>query len=385
MITESQSGNDLPSICFVAHLAYGALIGGNSGHVGGVERQMSVMAKWCAGHGYQATMLTWDEGQKDGMKITGVRVLKLCRENAGIKGLRFFWPKWTSLVGAMRLADADIYYHNCAEYVTGQVALWCRMHHRKFVYSIANDPDCDCSLPRMHSLRERVLYRYGLTHADKVIVQTRKQQEMLRTHFACESVVSPMPCPGPSPEEYVECERERSGSRRILWIGRICEQKRPDRLLELAEQCPDLSFDLVGPAAATKYSHAVCGRAKTLSNVSMHGPATRERVSDFYRQAKVMCCTSDFEGFPNTFLEAWSYGLPIVSTFDPDDLIAERGFGRVGKSIGELDVGIRGLLDSPEQWQRASQAAGHFYVEHHMVDNAMTRFGQIFLHVMDST
>ena len=29
-------------------------------------------------------------------------------------------------VGHRRRADADVYYHNCAEYVTGQVALWSR-------------------------------------------------------------------------------------------------------------------------------------------------------------------------------------------------------------------------------------------------------------------
>ena len=36
----------------------------------------------------------------------------------------------------------------------------------------------------------------------------------------------------------------------------------------------------------------------------------------------MLLSTSDFEGFPNTFLEAWSVGLPIVSTFDPDTVFA---------------------------------------------------------------
>jgi len=29
----------------------------------------------------------------------------------------------------------------------------------------------------MHTLRERVLYRYGLKHADKMVVQMKKQRE----------------------------------------------------------------------------------------------------------------------------------------------------------------------------------------------------------------
>ena len=329
-------------------------------------------------------MLTWDEGQDDSAENDGVRVFKMCRKEAGIKGLRFFWPKWTSLVAAMKRADADIYYQNCAEFVTGQVALWCRRHGRKFVYSVASDPDCDARLPEMHKLRERVLYRYGLKAADRVIVQTQRQREMLRANFGLDSVVIPMPCPGPSDSDYADCQRRRNDSHRVLWVGRICEVKRPDRLLDLAEACPDLNFDVVGPAADAEYACRVCERAKTISNVTMHGPASRNRVSEFYRKAKILCCTSDFEGFPNTFIEAWSYGLPIVSTFDPDNLIAEKGLGRVGKDVSELAAGIRELLESPEKWRKASESARAFYAENHAVDAAMERFERIFCEVVNS-
>ena len=97
-----------------------------------------------------------------------------------------------------------------------------------------------------------------------------------------------------------------------------------------------------------------------------------------------MCCTSDFEGFPNTFLEAWSYGVPIVTTFDPDNLIAEKGLGRVGRNVCELADGIRELLDSPEQWRKASLSARAYYTMHHAVDNAMERFEGVFCEVVNS-
>ncbi|MEA3225486.1 MAG: glycosyltransferase family 4 protein [Planctomycetota bacterium] len=202
---------------------------------------------------------------------------------------------------------------------------------------------------------------------------------MLKTDFGRDSVLIPMPCPGPSEEDYVGCEHDRNGSKRVLWIGRICEVKRPDRLLDLAEACPKLHFDVVGPEADSEYARGVCRRAKTIPNVMLHGPAARESVPEFYKKARVMCCTSDFEGFPNTFLEAWSYGLPIVSTFDPDNVIADKGLGRVGKSVPELAAGIRALLDSPKHWLEASQSARQYYLENHEMETAMGRFEQIFL------
>jgi len=370
--------NRRPRLCFVSHYAYGALSGGYCGHIGGVEWQTSLMAKWFAGRGYPVSILTWDEGQEDGVEIDGVRVFKMCRKEAGIKGLRFFWPTWTSVVGAMKRADADIYYQNCGEYTTGQVALWCRRHNRRFVYSVASDPDCDARLPEMHRVHERALYRYGLRHADQVIVQTHQQQKMLYAGFRRDSVMIPMPCPGPSQEEYSRHDQERNGSQRVLWIGRICLVKRPDRLLDLAETCPDVRFDFVGPADGTEYSRGICERAKALENVTVHGPAAREYVSHFYRQAAIVCCTSDFEGFPNTFLEAWSWGVPIVSTFDPDGLIAEKGLGRVGRDVAELAAGIRTLLDEPNQWRAASRPARLYYAENHAMDVAMVRFERVF-------
>jgi len=369
------------NICFIANSAYGAITGGQSGHIGGVERQTSMMAQWLAERGYKVSIITWDEGQDDGIEIKGVRVFRMCRKDAGIKGLRFFWPKWTSLIAAMKRADADIYYQNCGEYVTGQVALWCRRHGRKFIYSVASDPDCDDGLPKMHTLRERILYRYGLKAADKIIVQTRRQRDMLYANFKSDSVVIPMPCPGPSEDEYAECERERNGLPRVLWIGRICEVKRPDRLLELAKICPDLDFDLVGPVGNSEYARSIRRRANDIKNVHFHGPVERECVPEFYKKASVMCCTSDFEGFPNTFLEAWSYGLPVVSTFDPDNLIAERGLGKVGKDIIELADGIHELLDIYEQWRKSSQSAREYYLENHVLNKTMEQFEQVFIEV----
>jgi glycosyltransferase involved in cell wall biosynthesis len=355
------------------------MAGGDSGHIGGVERQTSLMARWFASRGYEVSMLTWDEGQQDGAEIDRVRVFKMCRKETGVRGLRFFWPKWTSLVAAMKRADADIYYQNCAECVTGQVALWCRRHGRNFVYSAAHDSHCDGKLPYLGTLRERVLYRYGLKAADKVIVQTQRQREMMQENFRRDSVIIPMPCPGPSEDDYVACEQAQKRGKRLLWIGRICEQKRPDWLLDLAEACPDLDFDLVGPAADTEYARGVCERAKTISNVTLHGPVPREDVSDFYQKAAVMCCTSDREGFPNTFLEAWSYGVPIVTTFDPDNLIANKGLGVVAQDIPGLASGIRSLCESPDQRRKMSRRAREYYLENHTVDAAMTKFEKVFL------
>src|SRR5688572_24707100 len=91
-----------PSICIVSHNAYGVLSGGKSGFIGGVEWQTTVTARSFAAHWYPVTIVTWNEGGPADETIDDVRVIKLCRQDVGLPGLRFFHPKWTSLVSALR-------------------------------------------------------------------------------------------------------------------------------------------------------------------------------------------------------------------------------------------------------------------------------------------
>ena len=370
-----------PAVCIVSHNAYGAITGGRSGHVGGVEWQTSLTARWLAARGYRVSLLTWDEGQGPEIEADGVRVLSICRRDAGVPGLRFFHPRWS---GLRRLAgaQADVYYHNCGEYVTGQVALWCRRNGRGFVYSVASNPDCDVRLPEMRTLRERVLYRYGLKHADEVIVQTRAQQEMLTLGFQRSSRVIPMPCPGPMDCEFVPPRPPRLGTARVAWVGRLVELKRLEWLLDLAERLPDVAFDVVGDAEAdTAYTRGLNMRAARLPNVRLHGRIERAHMPAVYQQASCLCCTSTYEGFPNTFLEAFSHGVPVVSTVDPDGVLAGRRLGAVAQDAPGLLAALRTLLGSTARWQEASDNARQYYVEHHALDAVLPQFEQVFLEV----
>jgi glycosyltransferase involved in cell wall biosynthesis len=368
-----------PTLCLVAHYAYGAISGGQHGHVGGVEWQTSLMARWFAARGYPVALLTWDEGQRDDEEFDGVRVIKICRRSAGLPGIRFFHPRWTGLCRALHAAQADVYYHNCAEYVTGQVALWCRYRGVPFIYSVASDPDCDPRLPEMHTLRERTLYRYGLRHADHVIVQTGRQRDMLAAGFRRASTVIPMPCPGPSATQYVAPQLPTKGAR-VAWVGRVVELKRLDWLLELAAAMPDINFDVVGgPDVANTYSQELLGRAAAQPNITLHGRVARQHMPGIYRRACCLCCTSRFEGFPNTFLEAFSHGLPVVSTIDPDGLIARRRLGATANDIPALRSALRTLLSSPALWQEASANARRYYLENHTVEAVLPRFEDVFL------
>jgi glycosyltransferase involved in cell wall biosynthesis len=365
-----------PSISIVCHQAYGALCGGDSGHIGGIERHAAILAHWLAKEGYDVSMLTWDEGGVEAEVVNGVRVIRICRENGGVHGLRFIYPKWTGLVRGMRQANADIYYHHGAECVTGQVALWCRRNGKRFVFNAANDTDSAANLPELQTLRERLLYRYGLRHADVIITQTEDQRTQLLRNFGLDSFVLRYACHDFAPD--TGTSQSDSISNRVLWIARGCWQKRPDRLLDLAELCPEFIFDLVGPFYPNDYSQTVYERARKMSNVTVHGAVIRDNVPAFYQQAFCMCCTSDYEGFPNTFLEAWSHSLPIISTFDPDSLIAKRQLGLVVEDVCQMATALKTLFTSSDRYQTISRNAREYFLGHHTMDAVLPQYEKMF-------
>src|SRR5690606_27779037 len=78
-----------------------------------------------------------------------------------------------------------------------------------------------------------------------------------------------------------------------------------------------------------------------------------------------LLCTSEFEGFPNTFLEAWSRGVPVVSTLDPDGLIGANLLGFTASSIDGLRLGLERLADdAPARTMCANRAQAYVAANH---------------------
>jgi glycosyltransferase involved in cell wall biosynthesis len=363
------------SICIVSHNGYGAISGGRGGYIGGIEWQTSVLARWLAGRGHRVSFITWHESGPDEETIDGVRVLKVCRREDGVKGLRFFHPRWTRLNRALSRSKADVFYQNGGEVVTGQVGLWCRSHRRGFVFSVASDGDCHRHPPYFASRWESAFYRIGLRRADRLIAQTHKQAAMLKEQFGRGAAVIPMPCADAPSRNGVA--RPTRTPPRVLWVGRVCPVKRPELLIEIARACPELAFDLVGPCDADEYGRSIAREARALPNITVHGSVPRTEIQTRFANADLLCCTSEYEGFPNTFLEAWNHGLPVVSTFDPDATITREGLGTAVKDASSAATAIRQLTRDEVARKEIGVKAHRYFERNHTLDATMPRFESV--------
>jgi glycosyltransferase involved in cell wall biosynthesis/SAM-dependent methyltransferase len=364
-------------ICIVAHYAYGALTGEESGHIGGVERQTALLSEWLAANGHEVIVITWDEGGSHPEIIKNIKIMKLCKITDGFPLIRFFTPRWYSLIKALKQSDADLYYHNCAEYVTGQIALWAKMNNKPFIYTVASDADCEAHLPKLQTKRDRLLFLYGLRNANKIICQTNKQKKMLAKNYNLVSQVIPMPG---TPAKGRPDSEHQFNQRKVIWVGRIQTVKRIEWLIDIAEKLPDVSFEVIGPNNHNyEYTENILPRASKVTNIKFLGKICRDEMPNIYKNATLLLNTSIYEGFPNTFLEAWSYGVPTVCSVDPDDIINSHNLGYATIIQEELTEALKKLVNNRQQWKQCSLNSIRYYTKNHSLDQVQRKFEQEFL------
>jgi glycosyltransferase involved in cell wall biosynthesis len=344
-------------ICIVGLDSYGMLSGeGDPKYIGGEAIQHVLLARAWRDLGHEVSMIVHDEGQGARRVHEGIRAIAAHSRNGGIRGLRFFHPRATRLLSALMAADAEIYYQSPAGAYTGITGWFCRATDRRFIFRVASDSDCETEHGRLQFWRDRKLYNYGLRRAHLVAAQTDYQARMLRENHGIDSHVVNMmvetPRPGASAAKDID----------VLWVSNFRSLKRPELALELARQLPQVKFMLAGgpmPGGQTYYDDMKAAAAR-LPNVIMKGAVRYRDTGDLFDRAKIFLNTSAIEGFPNTFLQAWIRGVPVVTFFDPDGLVQRVPLGRVATSVDDLREAIRGLLESDEDRQLLGRRAREF-------------------------
>lgn len=296
-------------------------------HVGGEEVQHALLAKALVAMGHEVRLVVADFGQPDGAEYEGVVTLKAFKESAGFTRYRDLWT-------ALDRANADVYYYSCAGPMLGIIAAYCANHNKRLVYRVARDDDCtpEVAIKWAH---DRWLYRAGLKRADAILVQTESQQQALFETYGLTSKIAGMLVEQPAhitlkPGDDINAALASVAKNiDVLWVANIKPEKRPEMLIELANVLPHVNFHMVGakmPGHEDLYFKIVRW-AVACPNVIFHGGVPYRDIGRLFDRAKLFVNTSELEGFPNTYLQAWVRGIPVIATFDPGGVIDREGLG----------------------------------------------------------
>jgi glycosyltransferase involved in cell wall biosynthesis len=344
--------------------------------IGGESVQQTLLGRALVRRGHDVSMVVADYGQKDGARWQAIRLFKAYRRDAGLPVLGIIQPRWTGLWSGLKRANAGLYYSSRAGMEVGLLALFCWRYRRRFVFRTASDTDCDRSRLLVQHARDRWLYQQGLRRADAILVQSVSQAKTLAQSYGLPSRVAGMLVEHPLSTATRDID--------VLWVSNIRGLKRPDRLLELAERMPHVKIHMVGgslPGEESLYRHVKCA-ASARTNVVFHDRLSYWDTNALYGRAKVLVNTSDLAGFPNSYVQAWIRGVPVVTLVDPDSVIERERLGIVASFPDQIPGAITSLLDDPAAWRAASERCLSFMEREYGDDRILAAYLETFEEVM---
>lgn len=367
----------MTTICFVGLMNLPILSDGQyQGTTGGEELQHCLLAKELANRGYRVTMACLDLGQPARFtkyEITVFRMFRATRRRSFVK--RVF--NAASVFKTLRATDATLYYTSGRNWVTYFVGFYCFCFQRAHVIRIAHDNDVN-NFPKLgltYSLK-RFLFGFIMRRAKEVLAQTPYQKESLMKNYSIGSSIARM---------LVEAHPSDADSLRddrlILWVNNMRPFKRPELFLELAQQYPQYNFLMIG-GALREYPdifREIEFRASNIPNITFLGQVPYSEIQQYYNLARIFVNTSDSEGFPNSFLQSWAAGTPVLSFFDPDRLIEKFDLGISVKSFAEMSDALRVLLSNQDLWQNKSNNAVQFIRERFDRELVISEYLEAFL------
>lgn len=344
-------------ICFVSPNAYPILKNTCYEFAGGAEVQQVLIAQALTENNFQVSFIVGKYGGKKTEKINNITVFKSSYEYK--TGKLHYVPALSDIFLALCKANADLYFLRNPKHLLGVVAYYCQMKKRKFVFSSSIDYDSDLKhIRKKESIISRTLFLYGLRRVDRIIVQTDKQKRQFEKNFGLNSVLIKNMCPLPSLMPVKESPPV------VLWVGTARENKRPQLLFELARAIPSLKFRMIiAPGRNERFNKIIKEQCRSVHNIEFLGFIPYQKINKEYARASLLVNTSRWEGFPNTFLQAWANEIPVVSLeIDPDEVICKHKLGLHSRTFEQMVKDVKLLIEN-EDLRREMGIYARKYVE----------------------
>ena len=354
MPTEEQSTEFPKRVMFVIH----------SMHGGGSERQMSYLANEIASRA-QTSLVTLDETGNDAypLKPQIERFgLKLASNQGGfIRGAIANIRRISSLRTCIRSWKPDVVVSFCDS--TNILTLLACPRKIPVLISERSDPRRQTLGRSWELMRARAYPRCQMC-----VTQTTEVSDYLTSqNWVAASKIVVIPSAIRAPElslESLDRQRDFLRLKTLIFVGRLSKEKRIDRLLKawasLKEHHIEWQLRIVGDGSER---NALQQLATELDiDKSVQWALWSDDVWSALSSSHAYCLVSDYEGFPQSMLEAMASGLPVaVLDCSPAirQTITDEVNGLVIPSEDQIASTLRRILSSDTLRKELGDAAFH--------------------------
>lgn len=362
-------------ICFVSPFAY-PLFNPDSEYVfGGSEVRAVIFGKTLSKQaGFEVSFAVFDHGQRYIEQYDNIRVytdsffgrqkdLNQPRKittykrilNGVLRRFRKFVPSPTLTFFDKKIPrnkfktynqiDADVYCTFGVSNLSAYISFFCLEFNKRHVLFLGSGSDLqeDYILnpagKNVYGSSNELCF-YSLKNARKIIAQNNEQKNQLLKIFKRESVLIKNPIDLEQRIKKNVCQDNKE----ILWVGKSNTIKQPYLLLKVAYNFPEINFTMIMNRSDVDIYEEVLKGSPT--NVTIIPSLPLSEIEKYFARAYVFINTSVFEGFPNTFLQAGKYSVPILSlNVDPDNFISDYKCGLCAQGdLERLVFGLKSIL-----------------------------------------
>jgi len=359
------------------------------GRGGGAEVQAWLLARELARRGntvsYVAQSVRGKAGKEEILDEVRLRWVRYAHH--------FRWSNAPAYYRAMAELDPDIVVQRMTNFMTGVVGLYCRRHGKKFVWMCTDNAaplrwmswraqrrtnrsrkvnPVKAAVFLADAFVSDLARQWGMRQVSLAFTQNEFQEEALRRSFG---LASRRMISGHEAPARVISPEERLAGGIVLWVANLGPNKRPEKFFQLARMGhgSGLRFVIIGGRQDAVYIENLFKDAPP--NLEWLGRRPFTETLAWFDRAAFFVNTSFAEGFPNTFIQAWLRGVPVLTlSADPDGIIAREGLGRVCPDTEAMLGDLLDLATRPEEYDRLSRRVMDFASDRYTVSAVADAF-----------
>lgn len=325
--------------------------------IGGAERAVSNFANELVRQNRKVVVLKYFDTEHDYAVSKGVRVINLSGGTEIDYNRISYFQKIVKIRRCLKEECPDFILPFLPQ-VTIHVTLAGYDLRKKIIHTIRNNPKDSPHNRCMRLMRNCIVF-----FSHKTIVQTEQQRDYFpkiihkKIHILRNIV----------PDIFFQKKREPSREKNLLVsVGRLIEQKNYEMLIKalaiVDKTYSDFKMEIYGNGPLKHDLEVLIKDTGLEDKIRLMG--RNDKIHEVYQRASLYILSSDFEGMPNSLMEAMASGVPCISTncpTGPNDLIENNRTGLL-VPVGDTSAMAEAILwmlthtdESKEMGTKASE------------------------------
>lgn len=317
-------------------------------------------------------------------------------------GSIFNWVKYIrKYFAVLNQIRPEITYCRGRSIFTFIAARWAIKNHKKFIWA-TNGEDSYKLWKRSSNLWkskrttvkklvltpyffiEDLFINYGMKHAHLIISQTKTQQQLVEKKLNKRGILMP--------SVFLSHNNTLPSKEKIvLWLANLSHGKQAELFIDLVNRIgkvPGWRYIMAGGSNNKEYQNEILTKAIKSDAIEFMGEVTYQKSLELFGKASVFINTSlpDSEGLPNTFIQSWIGGTPVISLHhNPNNWIEEKQLGAfAGGDFNRLYEQTLQFINNNELRNQMSANAKAFAEDKFCSPTLIVSYMQVFSNILSN-